>query len=107
MAAFIIWAIMGAGFIGLGIYNIVSKRNTASGFWANAKTLPMEDIQAYNKAVGKLWCVFGVVLILLGVPLLAGQNSPLIIISILGIMIETIVTMVVYTTVIEKKYRKK
>lgn len=107
MVAFIIWAIIGAGFVGLGIYNMVSKKDKPSGFWANANTLPMEDVRGYNKAMGKLWIVFGVVLILLGLPLLTGQNSPLSMLSILGIMIESIVTMAVYTTVIEKKYRKK
>lgn len=107
MLAFIIWAMLGAGFIGLGIYNILSKRDKPAGFWANAKTLPMEDVSGYNKAVGKMWCVFGGVLILLGLPLLDGQNSPWIMISILGVMAESIVAMAVYTTVIEKKYRKK
>ena len=43
----------------------------------------------------------------LGLPLLKGQNNPFIILSILGIMLEAIVAMVIYTTVIEKKYRKK
>ena len=103
MIAFLIWAAIGVVFIGVGIYCMLSKKDAEVGFWANAKTLPCEDVRAYNKAVGKLWCVFGGVLILLGLPLLAGQNSALVIIPILGIMVEAIVTMAVYTTVIEKK----
>ena len=57
--------------------------------------------------MGKLWCVFGLILIVLGLPLLKKQNSPFILFSILGVMAEAIVTMAVYVTVIEKKYRKK
>lgn len=43
----------------------------------------------------------------LGLPLLKGQNSPLILLSIIGVMAEAIAAMAVYETVIEKKYRKK
>jgi len=39
--------------------------------------------------------------------LLKGQNSPGILLSILGVMLESIALMIVYTTVVEKKYRKK
>ena len=35
------------------------------------------------------------------------ENSPYIILSILGCMVEAIVAMVVYVTVIEKKYRSR
>lgn len=107
MFGFVLWALVGAAFIGLGIYAFVSKREVAFGFWANAKMFPVNDVKAYNRAVGKLWCVFGIVFILFGIPLLKGQNSPAIIISVLGIMIEVIITMVVYTVVIEGRYRKK
>lgn len=50
--------------------------------------------------------VFGAVLILLGLPLLDGQNSPYVIISMLGIMLEAIAAMAVYVIVIERKCRK-
>lgn len=107
MLAFIIWSIVGIVFIGMGIYDMCSKKEKPFGFWANAETLPVEDVRGYNKALGKLWCAFGVGFILIGLPLLLGQNSPWVIISILGAMAETIITMAVYVTVIEKKYRKK
>lgn len=107
MLAFIIWAVVGIAFIGLGIYDMCSKKEQPFGFWANAKTLPVEDVRGYNKALGKLWCAFGIGFILIGLPLLSGQNSALVIIPMLGAMAETIVTMAVYVTVIEKKYRKK
>ena len=106
MLAFMIWLAVSAAMVVLGIYAMLSKKEVAFGFWANAKMFPVEDVKGYNHAVGKLWCVFGVVFALLGVPLLPGQNTGYIIISILGCMAEAIAAMVVYVTIIEKKYRK-
>jgi len=101
---FFVWALLGIIFIGLGIYSLFTKK--AMGFWANAKVAEIADIKKYNCAMAKLFCIYGIVFLLLGLPLLAGQNSPWIIISILGVMFESIGAMVVYTTVIEKKYKK-
>lgn len=105
--AFGIWCLISGLFILLGIYSFLSKKEVAFGFWANAETFPVNDVKAYNRAMGKLWCVFGVVLAVLGLPLLKGQNTAFILLSVLGVMAEAIITMGVYTTVIEKKYRKK
>lgn len=104
MTGFIIWAIAGCCFISLGIFSFFAKK--ATGFWANAEVFEVNDIRKYNHAMGKLWCVFGLVFIILGIPLLDGQNSPLIIISILGVFVEMLAVMIIYTQVIEKKYRK-
>lgn len=79
----------------------------AIGFWANAEMFEVTDIKKYNGAVAKLFCVFGIVFIILGFPLLSEQNSAWILLSVLGLMIEIITAMIVYTTVIEKKYKKK
>lgn len=106
MLGFIIWMLAGGIMIFYGIYGCFSKRKTASGFWANAKTFEVNDVKGYNRAVGILWCIFGVVFLLLGLPLLAGQNSTYAIISIFGVMAESVGAMVVYTVVIEKKYRR-
>ena len=38
---------------------------------------------------------------------MAGQNSPWVVIIFLGVMFESIGAMVVYSAVIEKKYKKK
>lgn len=105
--AFVIWLVMGLVFAGMGIYEFFSKRETAFGFWANAEVLPIADVKAYNRAMGKLWFVFGIVFILLGLPLLAGQNSPYILLSTIGVLFETIVTMIVYVLKIEGKYKRK
>ena len=103
---FIIWSIVGLVFIFLGIYVYFSKKEKAFGFWANAKMFEVNNVKAYNHALGKLYVAFGLIFILLGLPLCAGQNSPYIILTILGGMFEAIVTMTIYVVVIEKKYRK-
>ena len=67
----------------------------------------MNDIRGYNRATGKLFAAYGFIFIVLGVPLLSGQNTPYIILSVLGVMIETIAIMAIYTLSITKKYKEK
>lgn len=105
--AFIIWCVFAFLFIGMGIYSFFSKKPRPMGFWANAEMFEVTDVKKYNAAMGKLFIAFGVGLVVMGLPLLSGQNSALIIFSILGVMAEAIAAMVVYTTVIEKKYKVK
>ena len=103
MAAFIIWAIFGLAMMGIGISAFFSKK--AVGFWANVKTSPVSDIKGYNHATGKLFILYGVIFIALGTPLLGGQNTPYILLSVLGVMLETIAMMIIYSLVIAKKYK--
>ncbi len=105
MLAFICWAVIGLVFTFLGLFCMKSKK--AVGFWANAKTFSVKDVKAYNKAMGTLWMVYGIVFALLGLPLLAGESSGYIIISVLGAMFEAIIIMVIYVIKIEPKYRQK
>ena len=105
LIAFGIWCIVGFFFIGLGIYSMFSKK--AVGFWANAEMFQVTDVKKYNKAMCKLYCIMGVVFIILGFPLLLKEKVVLIFFSSVGVMIEVIVAMVIYITVIEKKYKKK
>ncbi|MCI8359361.1 MAG: hypothetical protein HFI51_14610 [Lachnospiraceae bacterium] len=107
MIAFFIWLLIGIAFISYGVYAFFSKKAVPFGFWANAEAFPVKNVRAYNRAVGRLWCVFGVVLALLGIPLLQGQNTPGVIVSVLGTMIAAIAAMAVYVLVIERKYRNK
>lgn len=101
---FVIWLLVSFMFFGFGIAAFRAKEPV--GFWANAKTPEIGDVKAYNKAVGKLWCVMSVVFLLLGLPLLiAEQNSPIVLFSVIGVMIEMIVVMVIYSLKIEAKYR--
>lgn len=37
-----------------------SKKAKPFGFWANAEIGPIEDVKAYNHALGRFWCVYGV-----------------------------------------------
>ena len=102
MMGFIIWALVGAVIIVLGTIDIFSKK--PAGFWANVKTMSVNDVKGYNRATGILFILYGVVFILLGIPLLSGQNRMLILLSVIGVMIETIVTMAVYSIFIVKKF---
>ncbi len=104
---FVIWTAVSCVFIGIGIYDFRTKKQKEAGFWANVKTPAMTDVRAYNRAVGRLFIVYGIVMILLGLPLLAGQNSPAIILTIIGLLLETIVIMAVYEIGIKSKYEKK
>ena len=109
LMAFIIWAILGVIFIIMGIYDMNSKKEKPFGFWANAKVGTIEDVKSYNRALGILWCVYGSLFILIGLPLLKieEQNSELMIIPMLGAMFISIAAMAAYTVGIEPKYRKK
>ena len=107
LIAFVIWAITGVLFIVMGIYDLKSTKAKTFGFWANAEAAPIEDVKGYNRALGIVWCVYGVLFTLIGVPLLDGQNSGLIIIPILGSILISIAAMAVYVVGIEPKYRKK
>lgn len=107
LIAFVIWAIVGVLFIVMGIYDMKSRKAKPFGFWANAEVAPIEDVKGYNRALGILWCVYGVLFTLVGLPLLDRKHSGMIMLSILGAMAITIVTMVVYMVGIEPKYRKK
>lgn len=105
MIGFGVWFCTGCLFIGLGINALFSKK--AVGFWAGQEVKGIRDVNKYNIAMCKLFCAFGIGFILLGIPLLEGQNSAGILISALGTMFESIIAMVVYITVIEKKYKEK
>lgn len=102
---FTVWALFGCFMIGLGISAFFSKK--AVVFWANIKAFPVNDIRGYNRATGKLFITYGFIFIVLGVPLLSGQNSPYILLSVLGVMIETIAVMAIYSLSISPNYKEK
>ncbi|MBR1701286.1 MAG: hypothetical protein IJ716_04960 [Lachnospiraceae bacterium] len=102
---FIIWVVVGLAIICIGIRALFSQK--AVGFWANINPISVNDIKGYNRATGKLFISYGMIFVILGTPLLSGQNSPYLLLSVLGVMIETIVTMAIYSLVVEKKYGEK
>ncbi len=105
MIAFIIFVLVALIFVAIGISAFFAKK--PMGFFANAEMFEVTDVKAYNRAVGIMWCIYGIVMIILGIPLLAGQNSPYALLTMAGVVVETIALVVVYVLVIEKKYRKR
>lgn len=104
---YVIWFLCGLAFIARGIYCMHAKKEVPFGFWANADTAPVSDVKAYNRGLGKLFVISGLLFMVLGLPLCDEQNSGGIIITILGSMVLCIVVMAVYTIGIEGKYRRK
>ena len=105
--AFIIWTIMGAMFVAMGICLFNSRKPKPFGFWANVKTESIENVRGYNRALGILWCVYGILFILLGLPLFEKANTGLIIIPILGVVFISIGAMIIYEIGIVPRYRRK
>lgn len=105
MIGFIIWGMVGCLFIVMGIAAFLSDQ--PAGFWNVCKMGEVTDVKKYNRAMGRLWCISGIFFIGLGLPLLAGQNSPLIFLSVVGSMVWVITLMAVYELGIMRKYRKK
>lgn len=101
---FIMWCVFGIMFLCLAVFAWFSKNPV--GFWANADVCEVRDVKKYNHALSGLFAIFGIVTIALGIPLLMGQNSVWVLFSVMGVMMETIIAMAVYTLVIEKKYRR-
>ncbi len=91
--------------VSVGVYAFFAKK--AIGFWANVKPVDVTDVRGYNRAIGRLLCIGGLIFILLGLPLLRGQNTAGILFSILGVVFGSIAMMIVYTAYIERKYKKK
>ena len=104
--AVMIWEVVGIVFILYGIYMIFSKRQKPFGFYANIKELPeVEDVKSYNRALGKLFCCYGVAFMLIGLPMLAGGAG--VVLSMIGMLFITIALVALYTLKVEKKYRKR
>lgn len=105
---FVIWLICGLLFVGIGIYDYMSKKQV--GFWANFDVPEVEDVIGFNKAVGRLFITYGVVFILIGIPLIPSifyKNMLLVFIPIIGTIFETIWLMVYFVMKIEKDYYPK
>ena len=101
---FIIWTLCSLIFFIIGISTWNSKKEV--GFFTGVKPNPMKDVKAYNRAVAKIWIVFGALFELLGVPFLFfEQNSPIFLLSAVGTMFLVIGIIIAYMRV-EAKYRK-
>lgn len=96
------WLVISGIFVILGIAAWNSKK--AVRFWTLSQQIQVSDVKKYNRAVAKMWFVFAVIFSVIGLPVLAGQNSAWIVFTILGGMFWAVALMAVYTR-IEKKYR--
>ena len=102
---FMIWTLCSCIFFVIGIISWNSKKEV--GFFTGVKPNQMKDTKAYNRAVAKIWLVFGVLFELLGIPFLFfEQNSPIFLLSVVGTMFLVIGICIAYM-IVESKYRKK
>lgn len=101
---FLIWAAVGLLMIGIGVHAFFAKK--PQHFWANVKMGKVTEIKKYNAAVGRLFGIYGVLFILLGLPLLC-ENEGWVLLSCFGVVPLTIAMMAIYAAVIEPKYVKK
>ena len=100
MGAYAIIPMFSIFFIILGL--ISSKQKEPVKFWSNVVNYSnIKDIAAYNKAVGILFIIFG----LASGTLFLGDIGAIIFIFL--VVIEVLAMMIIYTLVIETKYRKK
>lgn len=85
-----------------------NEEQKAGKFFANVETAKnISDVAAYNKAVGKLWIVFAVIFEILALPLLpAQQNSPFVLLSVLGVVFLIIALVYSYMRILSKYQNK-
>ena len=101
--AFVINSMVAVMFLAIGASAWKSKE--AVGFFTFVDPPKVRDTKRYNHAVAKLWFAAALVFEILGGSLLwIEQNSPLIILFILGVVILVITMMIVYIRV-EAKYK--
>ena len=102
MKLYLFWLAGDAVTLIFGIYAWLAKEPVR--FWTVGQKIQVNSIKKYNRAVAKLWFLLTIGLAVLGLPLISGQNSAWIVVTILGTVFLSIIFMAVYTR-IEKKYR--
>ena len=99
---FIIWTIISIVFVYIGI--TTRKSNKPVNLFTFSDVPKVNDVKGYNRAVSNLWLVFTVLFEMIGISLLfIKQNSPFVILIVLGVVFLVIGMMIVYTK-IESKY---
>lgn len=100
---FFIWTLITLIFVYIGI--TIRKSNIPVNLFTFGDAPKVNDIKRYNKAVSNLWLVFTILFEMIGISLLfIKQNSPFIILIVLGVVFLVIGMMVMHTK-IESKYR--
>lgn len=100
---FIIWTIISIVFVYIGI---TTRRSSIQVNLFTFSDVPkVNDVKGYNRAVSNLWLVFTVLFEMIGISLLfVKQNSPFVVLIVLGVVFLVIGMMVAYIK-IESKYR--
>ena len=102
---FIIWTSCTILIIGIGIWSWNSKKPVS--FYAGAEPPKVKDVKSYNRTVAIMWFIYAILFELLGFPFwVQKQNSPMFILTILGVVAITIALLVVYNCVLTR-YRQK
>ena len=105
MFSVILFIAAGEVFILMGIK--CRNKKEPVGFWANSKkpaAQEVNDVEAYNKAVGMLWIVYGLSFAPLSLPLVAKQTG-WIVITVLGVVFMTLFLIVRYMMITDKYLR--
>ena len=99
---FIIWTIISIFFVYIGI---TTRRSSIPVNLFTFSDVPkVNDVKGYNRAVSNLWLVFTVLFEMIGISLMfIKQNSPFVVLIVLGVVFLVIGMMIVYTK-IESKY---
>lgn len=100
---FFIWTLITLIFVYISI--TIRKSDIPVNLFTFGDAPKVNDIKRYNKAVSNLWLVFTILFEMIGISLLfIKQNSPFIILIVLGVVFLVIGMMVMHTK-IESKYR--
>lgn len=100
---FILWTIISIVFVYIGI--TTRRSNIPVNLFTFSDVPKVNDVKGYNRAVSNLWLVFTVLFEMIGISLLfIKQNSPFVVLIVLGVVFLVIGMMVAYIK-IESKYR--
>lgn len=100
---FILWTIISIVFVYIGI--TTRRSSIPVNLFTFGDVPKVNDVKGYNRAVSNLWLVFTVLFEMIGISLLfIKQNSPFVVLIVLGVMFLVIGMMVAYIK-IESKYR--
>lgn len=105
MLGFFIFLIIGLLVVSIGIYTFFSLK--ARSYWSNTvDIIHVTDIKKYNHKAGMIWMFYGIWIMVCGIPMLAGQNSPVALFSVVGIFSASIF-LIIILMYLQLKYEVK
>lgn len=105
LIAFIGWSLIACALAAIGAYAWCAGKPV--GFFAGVDAPKVHDVRGYNRTVARIWWIFAALFELLGLPLLKlRQNSPLVLLLVLGTVLWSLGLMVAYV-VTTNKFQKK